>query len=334
MKKTTKKLFITTMIASTTLLSAAGIYEFTSNDSRVDRNRQTELATQLATKSNKKQLESNNNTSVPPEIMYEDATITVGQDVNVLEGVTAKDNSNKDITNDLSYEGNVDNETVGTYTVILKVADQWGNSTSESKTITVAPNEDTSSAAIVPVKQEVNTSTAIEETPKELPEESSNNIATPSEEATVSQEKQEQSAPSYSVNTLYIAGQAISYQNGGQTYGQSIIDANPNSAVSTWGGSGTQSGSDGLNTHFIGHNPGIFSVLFNVSNGNQIVVTDSNGTPTTYTVSSIFQVNHYAQGVNDNVDYWDTIAGTGGGERITLQTCLNDTINYIVIATA
>jgi len=144
----------------------------------------------------------------------------------------------------------------------------------------------------------------------------------------------EATTPAYSASTMYVAGQAISYQNGGQTYGQSIIDSYPDSMISTWGGAATQSGTDGQNTHFIGHNPGVFSVVFNLSTGNQIVVTDSNGTPTTYTVSSIFQVDHYANGVADGINYWDTITGTGGGERITLQACVNDTINIIIIANA
>jgi hypothetical protein len=34
----------------------------------------------------------------------------------------------------------------------------------------------------------------------------------------------------------------------------------------------------------------------------------------------------------DGTDYWDQITGSGGGERITLQTCINDDYNLIVFA--
>lgn len=133
--------------------------------------------------------------------------------------------------------------------------------------------------------------------------------------------------------TLTIAGNVIPYQNGGAN-GQAIIDANGNGTASTFGGASVQSGSDNMNTHFIGHNPGIFSALFSLNIGNQVIVTDANGTPTTYTVTTILEVDDYGYGVSDKVDYYDTILGTGGGERITLQTCITDTTNLIVIAQA
>ena len=72
---------------------------------------------------------------------------------------------------------------------------------------------------------------------------------------------------------LEIAGQLITYLNAGQGNGQAIIDANPN-LVATWGGASVQSGDDGANTHFIGHNPGIFNVLFSVGVGETISVSD------------------------------------------------------------
>ena len=66
--------------------------------------------------------------------------------------------------------------------------------------------------------------------------------------------------------------------------------------------------------------------------GNQIVVTDSNAIPTYYNVREIFQVDDQAMGVYDGQDYWDYITGVGGEERMTMQTCLSDTINLIVVA--
>lgn len=130
---------------------------------------------------------------------------------------------------------------------------------------------------------------------------------------------------------LQILNQSISYQNGGQGQGQSIIDQN-RSIVSTWGGASVQSGSDNQNTHFIGHNPGIFSVLFSLHIGDVITVTDGNGQPTDYKIYSIVQVDDSGYDIHDGHDYWDQITGTGGGERITLQTCIDDSTNLVVFA--
>lgn len=142
----------------------------------------------------------------------------------------------------------------------------------------------------------------------------------------------ETSAPTYQAMTIYMGGQAIPYQNGGTGSGQSIIDSNPNGVAATWGGAAIQSGDDGLNTHIIGHNPGAFSVLFSLGSGSQIIVTDGAGTPTTYTVQSTMQVNDYGTEVSSGQDVWDLTVGTGGGERITLQTCVNDDVNLFVLA--
>lgn len=142
-------------------------------------------------------------------------------------------------------------------------------------------------------------------------------------------EAQPQPAP-MQANQLEINGQMISYFNAGQERGQAIIDANPNQ-VATWGGATTQSATDGANTHFIGHNPGIFNVLFTLEPGSVIDVSDGSNTVTSYTVDQIVTVDDYGMG-EDGTDYWDQITGSGGGERITLQTCINDDYNLIVFA--
>lgn len=129
---------------------------------------------------------------------------------------------------------------------------------------------------------------------------------------------------------LEINGQIISYSDAGQGSGQAIIDANPNQ-VATWGGSPVQSGSDGTNTHFIGHNPGVFNVLFSLGTGPTIEISDSSNNVSSCTVSQIVTVDDSGMG-EDGVDYWERITGTGGVERITLQTCINDDYNLIVFA--
>ena len=159
------------------------------------------------------------------------------------------------------------------------------------------------------------------------------NEAEPTNETTATEESQNAATPApatIGADQLMINGQAISYSNAGQGSGQAIIDANPNQ-VATWGGAVVQSGNDGANTHFIGHNPGIFNVLFSLGTGATIEVSDSANNVTTYTVSQIVTVDD--SGVaGDGTDYWDQITGSCGGERITLQTCINDDYNLIVFA--
>lgn len=131
---------------------------------------------------------------------------------------------------------------------------------------------------------------------------------------------------------LKINGQLIPYTNAGQENGQAIIDSNPNK-VATWGGEPTQSRTDNANTHFIGHNPGIFNILFSLQPGAVISVTDATGTTSDYHITQIITVDDSGYAA-DGTDYWDQITGTGGGERITLQTCINDDDNLIVFANA
>lgn len=159
------------------------------------------------------------------------------------------------------------------------------------------------------------------------------NEAEPTNETTATEESQNTATPApatIGADQLMINGQAISYTNAGQGSGQAIIDANPNQ-VATWGGAVVQSGNDGANTHFIGHNPGIFNVLFSLGTGATIEVSDSANNVTTYTVSQIVTVDDSGF-ATDGTDYWDQITGSGGGERITLQTCINDDYNLIVFA--
>lgn len=147
----------------------------------------------------------------------------------------------------------------------------------------------------------------------------------------VTEEKQEPAPISqWQPNMIQIAGSYIPYSNAGQDSGQATIDANPGAAA-TWGGSPVQSGSDGMNTHIIGHNPGSFNVLFSLGVGSTIEVSDASGQVSTYIVQNIVTVDDSGYGV-DGTDYWDQITGTGGGERLTLQTCINDSQNLIVFA--
>lgn len=138
-------------------------------------------------------------------------------------------------------------------------------------------------------------------------------------------------APSYAPYKMYVIGKALTYKNGGIDNGQAIIDGNIN-LVSTWGGAETWSGTDGMNTHFIGHSHGAFKGLGSIGIGASIIVTDSKGNPTFYKVTNKFVVDDDCVGVNDGKYYYDYVTGTGGGEVITLQTCQTSTTNWMIRA--
>ena len=225
--------------------------------------------------------------------------------------------------------------------------------TTESSQVQVASSESTAAENSVAASTEATTASTV------APAGSSSEEAAPAATQTTATQENTEAAPaqttvettSYSVvpetstavqtpapapeapktDQLQILNQSISYQNGGQSQGQAIIDQN-HSIVSTWGGASTQSGNDNQNTHFIGHNPGIFSVLFSLHIGDVITATDSQGQPTDYKIYSIVQVNDSGYDIHDGHDYWDQITGTSGGERITLQTCIDDSTNLVVFA--
>lgn len=135
-------------------------------------------------------------------------------------------------------------------------------------------------------------------------------------------------------NTLYILTDAVQYENGGQAQGQAIINENPDGIVSTWGGASVFSGTDGLNTHFIGHNAGAFYILYDLAIGTTFTITDADMNAFTYQVTSVSIVNHTGVDVQTGEDLWEQIVGTQGGERVVLQTCDGDTEDYIIFASA
>lgn len=129
----------------------------------------------------------------------------------------------------------------------------------------------------------------------------------------------------YNANTIYYQGKAVPYKSGGKKDGQAIIDGL--TYASTWGGTQTYSGSDNLNTHFIGHNPGQFK---NIHNSESVIVTDSTGKPFKYVKTKLYKVDEFGVGTADGVNYWDRIVGTGGGERIVVQSTEKHPIKWIL----
>ncbi|GGI66308.1 sortase domain-bontaining protein [Enterococcus alcedinis] len=95
-----------------------------------------------------------------------------------------------------------------------------------------------------------------------------------------------------------------------------------------WRGNGKVN--DKKTTHIIGHNPGSFAGMFKLKKGSIIKVVDSDGKTRNYKVYSILTVNDNVYGKNGK-DYWSTIFNQKG-EAISLQTCINDYWNLIVLA--
>ncbi|GAA2917395.1 sortase [Enterococcus pseudoavium] len=202
--------------------------------------------------------------------------------------------------------------TESTSTSTTKIAvDQTTTSSSDvvedaisSKTPDPVPAATDASAISSAVAQEETVDSVENETPYEVVVEEGQ--TTTSETIIFAEEpvaEVENPAPAPTViqpNQLKINGQMISYSNAGQASGQAIIDANHNQ-VATWGGAAVQSGTDGAN---------------------QV---------TSYTVTQIVTVDDSGMAA-DGTDYWNQITGTGGGERITLQTCINDDYNLILFA--
>ncbi|MBP1045256.1 sortase [Enterococcus sp. BWM-S5] len=289
--------------------------------------------------------ETSDEDTTAPIISADNVTVTVGQKVNVLDGVTAKDDQDGDISARIVADKSLDTSAAGKQIVHYSATDNSGNIGWIDRTYTIVkPKAEKKAEAVADSAEKeaaVQEASAIEETP--VTDEAAVVEAAPTAEAAsetttvtntidgAAAAPQEPSAPAHQAMTMYINGAAIPYQNGGSA-GQSIIDGNPNGTVSTWGGAAVQSGSDGLNTHFIGHNPGIFSAIFGLGGGSQIIVTDGAGNATTYTVSSVTTVDDYATEISTGNNIWDMVTGTGGGERITLQTCIDDTTNLIVFA--
>lgn len=95
-----------------------------------------------------------------------------------------------------------------------------------------------------------------------------------------------------------------------------------------WTGSGSTT--DGAPSHFIGHNPGAFTGLLSLGVGSEIRVNDRDGYTRVYIVKEIMEVDDLTCDAN-GYDHWSDLFECSG-ERISLQTCLGDNWNRIVIA--
>lgn len=169
--------------------------------------------------------------------------------------------------------------------------------------------------------QEVS-SESVEESAAEPPtSESEATTATPA-----SSEEKIGSRPESTVvaSSLQFAGLSIPFV---QSQG---VGAAPATGAGAWLGTGNTT--DGAPTHFIGHNPGDFSAVMSLGVGAVITVTDGNGNARSYTVYEVIDVTDDGYNNNDLTDDVYPRMLDAGGERISLQTCITDTVNRCVLA--
>ena len=97
----------------------------------------------------------------------------------------------------------------------------------------------------------------------------------------------------------------------------------PASGAGLWMGS--DSTTDGSWGYFIGHNPGDFTCVMTLKNGDPVTVCDSDGSTRTYSVVDEFIV--------PDSTYWEDIQSrvTDYGESIILQTYCGDNAHYRVV---
>lgn len=290
-----------------------------------------------------------------PPVITSPATLTVTQGTAFpVDKVTVTDQSATTIGADALKVSGFDPNQVGEQKVQLQASDTSGNTTKKEVVVTVKAPEvkpvATESKATPPVA-EVKTEESVAEKAVATPAESSatENTATESSEASEkaasesttanvavaesSQEtiaSQDASTPEAATvapretSVLRFAGSTVPFiQYGGAS-------AAPSSGAGAWMGNGNVS--DGAPTHFIGHNPGDFAGVMGLSVGSAITVVDGSGNERTYTVYEVIDVTDDGYNANDPSDDVFPRMLYAGGERISLQTCINDSVNRCVLA--
>lgn len=290
-----------------------------------------------------------------PPVITSPATLTVTQGTDFpVDKVTVTDQLATTIGTDALKVSGFDPNQVGEQKVQLQASDTSGNTTTKEVLVTVKAPEAkpvaTESKATPPVA-EVKTEESAAEKAVESPAESTTteNTATKSSEASAetssesttanlevtesSQEtaaSQDASTPDASTvapretSVLRFAGSTVPFiQYGGAS-------AAPSSGAGAWMGNGNVS--DGAPTHFIGHNPGDFAGVMGLSVGSAITVVDGSGNERTYTVYEVIDVTDDGYNTNDPSDDVFPRMLYAGGERISLQTCINDSVNRCVLA--
>lgn len=296
-------------------------------------------------------------------------TVTAGAEFPVAKFPVSDAVDGKIASEDLSVTG-YDANQVGQQKVTLTATDQAGNKTTahvsvkvlaaEADTSLTAANEEneasetpeTSEAATAESKEtvastrdttpEVTTTTSEDEatttvteatstSQSEIKEEVETEATTATETAATTNQETETTASANEEASVVTETSVLKFAGVTVPFGQSNgASAAPGSGTGTWMGSGSVS--DGAPTHFIGHNPGDFARVMSLDVGSTITVVDASGASRTYTVYEVLDVTD--EGYNNRNLQDDVLPRMlyDGGERISLQTCISDTVNRCVLA--
>ncbi|WP_086348828.1 immunoglobulin-like domain-containing protein [Candidatus Enterococcus clewellii] len=276
--------------------------------------------------------------TIPPKIEHvADCTLTLkeAKDFDPLEKVQAFDNIDGNLTEKITLNSNLKKDTAGKYELIYSVTDSSGNKTSKTRTVTIAPDKETTSSVAptvvepepveteVPVTEEIQDTVEYAEPTLDSTPVESEPVLVEEAPLTIPQPEPEPVVPQQNA-TISFLGVTIPFIN------YNGASAAPASGAGTWTGTGAVN--DGAPTHFIGHNPGDFAAVMNITVGTPITVVDGQGNTRTYSVYEVIDV--YDDGINahdPNDNTWSRVI-EAGGERISLQTCITDTMNRIVLA--
>jgi hypothetical protein len=118
-------------------------------------------------------------------------------------------------------------------------------------------------------------------------------------------------------DTINVNGTTMAYVDSYKT------SSAPTTGAGLWMGS--DSTDDGSWGYFIGHNPGSFTCVMALKNGDPVTICDSAGKSRTYHVIDEFVV--------PDTTYWEDIQTrvTSYGESVILQTCCGDNAHYRVV---
>ncbi|WP_172209926.1 sortase domain-containing protein [Lactococcus hodotermopsidis] len=144
------------------------------------------------------------------------------------------------------------------------------------------------------------------------------------------------SASSHLKTYFVINGKQFEYKNigrDGDNKAQKWIDNNPERNIASWGGKPIQDNDENLNTHFIGHNPGVFRELISMRINSVIEVHDNINPIRNYKVTDILMVDDEGNLIDQvGVNVYEQMVEPGADERITLQACLSDITNIVIVA--
>lgn len=276
-------------------------------------------------------------------------TVPFGSEVDATKFVEADDIVDGKLDKDHIKLEHFNAKKVGTQNVTIVATDRAGNSTTKAIKITVSedPKVIAEKAAAKKAAAEQAKQAQIAAKKQAAAEKAEQAAAKKAEEA--KQAEQAQQVVEESMEEPVVESQATTQQQQAKVQEQAqetnvlqfggatipFVDAQgasraPESNAGIWMGNGLVN--DGAPTHFIGHNPGDFSGVMNLYVGDAITVVDASGNSRTYHVYEVIDVTD--QGYNNNDKQDDVLPRMlyASGERISLQTCINETVNRCVLA--